>query len=172
MCRWSELSGLDVDDIHDAGDEGIALFIRYSKTDKNARGAEVSFPFGQHVETCAVRAVRTWVAELAGRGITSGPLFRSIDRYGHVAGQANKAGTPAIRLTGKSVGDIVHRRALLAGVPDASGYTGHSLRSGAATSAYLAGAPVAEIAAHGRWSANSLSCSATSAPSTSGGTTR
>ena len=155
MCRRSELSGLNIDDIRDAGDEGISAYIRYSKTDQSARGAEVSIPYGQHAETCAVRAVRTWVDELAGHGITTGALFRGVDRYGNIAGQAKYAGLVALRLTGKSVSDIVHRRALVARVPDAAGYTGHSLRSGAARSAYLAGAPVAEIAAHGRWSATS-----------------
>lgn len=155
MCRRSEISGLDIPDILDAGDEGVSLFIRYSKTDKDAQGAEVSVPFGQHSETCAVRSVRTWVAELAGRGITAGPLFRPVDRHGRIGGEEGKAGTPAARLTGKSVSDIVRRRALLAELPDAGQYTGHGLRAGAATSAYLAGAPVAEIAGHGRWSATS-----------------
>lgn len=152
MCRRSELSGLDIPDIRSAGEEGISLFIRYSKTDKAARGAEVSVPYGQHAETCAVRAARAWAAEMESRGLATGPLFRSIDRHGRVAGEPGKAGTAAIRLTGKSVSDIVHRRAVLAGLADADSYTGHSLRSGAATSAYLGGAPVAEIAAHGRWS--------------------
>src|SRR5258707_8649494 len=172
MCRRSELSGLNIGDVRDAGDDGVTMYIRRSKTDQSARGAEVSVPYGQHTETCAVRAARAWVGELAARGISDGPLFRPIDRYGTIAGQAKQAGTPAIRLTGKSVSDMVHRRALLARLPDPAGYTGHSLRSGAAKSAYLAGAPVAEIALHGRWAANSPSCSATSAPSTSGGTTR
>jgi hypothetical protein len=155
MCRRSELSGLNLDDVRDAGDEGVTLYIRHSKTDQSARGAEVSIPYGQHAETCAVRAVRDWVDELAGHGITSGALFRAADRYNNIAGQAKYAGRVALRLTGKSVSDVVHRRAVLAHLPDAAGYTGHSLRSGAATSAYLAGAPVAEIAAHGRWSATS-----------------
>lgn len=60
-----------------------------------------------------------------------------------------------MRLTGKSVSDITHRRAVLADLEEPGGYTGHSLRSGGATSAYLAGAPVAEIAKHGRWRENS-----------------
>lgn len=155
MCRRSELSGLDIPDILDAGDDGVSLFIRYSKTDKDAQGAEVSVPFGQHAETCAVRSVRAWIAELAGRGITAGPLFRPVDRHGRVGGEDGMAGVAASRLTGKSVSDIVRRRAQLAGLPDAGQYTGHGLRAGAATSAYLAGAPVAEIAGHGRWSATS-----------------
>lgn len=155
MCRRSELSGLDIDDIRDAGDEGITLYIRRSKTDQSAAGAEVSIPYGQHAETCAVRAVRTWISELEARGIVSGALFRPVDRYHRIGGQQGTAGKQAARLTGKSVSDIVHQRAAMARLPGAEGYSGHSLRSGAATSAYLAGAPVAEIAQHGRWSATS-----------------
>jgi integrase len=155
MCRRSEVSGLDIDDIRDAGDDGITLYIRRSKTDQSARGADVSIPYGQHADTCAVRAVRTWIGELSERGIETGALFRPVDRYHRVGGHPMQAGKPAVRLTGKSVSNIVHRRALLAKLPNSEAYTGHSLRSGAATSAYLAGAPVAEIALHGRWSANS-----------------
>ena len=65
-----------------------------------------------------MRAVRTWIAELEGHGITDGPVFRPIDRYGHIAGQPKQAGTPAIRLTGKSISDMIHRRALLARLPE------------------------------------------------------
>jgi integrase len=155
MCRRSELAGLDIADIVNADGEGILLHIRYSKTDQAARGAAVSVPFGQHAGTCAVRSTHAWTAELADRGITSGPLFRPVDRHGRVGGEDGRAGKPGARLTGKSVSDIVRRRAVLAGLPDADRYTGHGLRAGSATSAYLAGAPVAEIAAHGRWSATS-----------------
>jgi hypothetical protein len=99
--------------------------------------------------------LRECLGGLAGHGITTGALFRAVDRYNNIAGQPKYAGREAMRLTGKSVSDLVHRRAVLAKLPDAAGCTGHSLRSGAATSAYLAGAPVAGIAAHGRWSATS-----------------
>jgi integrase len=155
MCRRSELSGFDILDMEDAGDEGMTAYIRVSKTDKDARGAEVSIPLGQHHETCAVRATQAWIRALAERGVTDGPLYRPIDRHGHLGDEPDAAGHLAQRLTGKSVSQIVHRRAVLAGLPEPGGYSGHSLRSGAATSAYLAGAPVSEIAKHGRWSENS-----------------
>jgi integrase len=155
MCRRSELAGLDISDIAEASDEGMVLYIRYSKTDQSATGAKVSIPYGQHRATCAVRATRTWIEAMAERGVTEGPLFRPVDRHGRVGDEPLAAGHACRRLTGKAVSDIVHRHALLAGVADPGGYTGHSLRSGAATSAYLAGAPVAEIAKHGRWSETS-----------------
>ena len=155
MCRRSELAGLDITDVRSAGEEGISLYIRYSKTDKTAQGAEVSIPFGQHARTCAVRATRAWTATLAEHGITDGPLYRPVDRHGRIGGEPGMSGAASRRLSGKSVSDIVHRRAVAAKLENPDGYTGHSLRSGAATSAYLAGAPVAEIALHGRWSEKS-----------------
>jgi site-specific recombinase XerD len=151
MTRRSELAGLNIADVREAGDEGVTLYIKRSKTDKEAEGADVSVPFGQHADTCAVRAVRAWVAELAEHGITEGALFRPVDRHGRVAGERLTAGKPAARLSGQAVSNIVRQRAQLAAVKDAAAYSGHSMRSGAATSAYLAGAPVAEIAKHGRW---------------------
>jgi integrase len=155
MCRRSELSGLDIPDLHDAADEGVNLYIRYSKTDKDAEGAKVSIPFGQHAKTCAVRATRAWVEALSERGMTSGPLYRPVDRHGRIGDEPEASGRLSRRLSGKSVSDIVHRRALLAGLPKPEGYTGHSLRAGGATAAYVAGAPVSEIAKHGRWQENS-----------------
>ena len=62
-------------------------------------------------------------------GIEDGPIFRGIDRHGHVADQ---------RLSGDAVSIIVKERAEAAGFdPDA--YSGHSLRAGLATSAVIAG---------------------------------
>lgn len=155
MCRRSELSGLNINDFQAAGDEGVSLFIKYSKTDRDAKGTKVSIPYGQHAATCAVRATRDWIALLAERGAVTGALYRPVDRHGRIGDEPQAAGHLAQRLTGGSVSEVVRRHARLAGLEDASTYTGHSLRSGGATSAYMAGAPVAQIAIHGRWQENS-----------------
>jgi integrase len=63
-------------------------------------------------------------------GITTGPLFRSINRHGRM-----QAG----RLSGIDVARIVKKLADRAGL-DAAKYAGHSLRAGHATSAAIAGA--------------------------------
>ncbi|MFF5261398.1 site-specific integrase [Actinomadura viridis] len=152
MARRSELSRLNHSDLSE-GDEGLTVHVRRSKTDQSAMGAEVNVPFGQHAETCAVRAVAVWRARLSERGLSNGALFRPIDRHGRIGGEPETAGRAAERLTGKSISDIVHRRAVEAGLRDH--YTGHSLRAGAATSAYAAGVPVSVIAAHGRWAEKS-----------------
>jgi integrase len=62
--------------------------------------------------------------------VTGGPLFRSINRHGHVQ--------PG-RLGGIDVARIVKKLATRAGL-DACEYAGHSLRAGHATSAAIAGA--------------------------------
>lgn len=104
-----------------------------------------SWPFlgaSQHPETDPVRLLRAYRAALAGRGVTSGPLLRSVNRHGR----------PGAKLSPDAVGDLVRRAAERAGLPHAERYSAHSLRAGGATAAYKAGAPVSAIAAHARWS--------------------
>ena len=123
--RRSELVSIDVEDIEDVP-EGIRILLRASKTDQERRGVWVAIPFGENPETCPVRALRAW---LEVSGIRSGPVFRRVDRHGHV-GQG--------RLSPKSVALIVKRAAKLAGY-DPAKFSGHSLRSGLATAAAAAG---------------------------------
>jgi integrase len=155
MGRRSELSRLDLADVASAGEEGVTVFIRYSKTDQEAKGVSVPVPYGQHAPTCAVRALRAWTGLLAERGVTAGALFRPVDRHGHIGDEDGAAGHPQERLTGHAINEMVRRRALLAGLKDYGKYGAHSLRSGAATTAYAHGVPVAEIAKHGRWNPKS-----------------
>ena len=42
----------------------------------------VAIPFGQHDVTCPVGALRAW---LSAAQLTSGPLYRAVDRWGHVS---------------------------------------------------------------------------------------
>lgn len=151
MARRSELAGLDLADLREVDGEGLGVYLKHSKTDQDAEGIRVPVPYGQHQETCAVRAVQAWTALLAERGVTSGALFRPVDRHGRIGTDPGAAGISRPRLTGKGVGLIVRHRAGLAGLPDPETYGGHSLRSGAATTAYAAGVPVSVIAQHGRW---------------------
>jgi integrase len=154
MARRSELAGLDIADVQ-PGKEGLDVFIKRSKTDQDAKGREVPVLTGAHPETCPVRATQEWITFLAGRGVTEGALFRPVDRHGRIGDEAGAAGRARRRLTGHGIAAIIRRRALAAGLPDPSGYRGHSLRSGGASSAYEAGAPVAGIAGHGRWAEDS-----------------
>lgn len=149
MARRSELAGLNVTDVTDSV-IGLDVTVRMSKTDQDALGARVGVPYGSHPETCPVRLTKAWIGLLASQGQTSGPLFRPIDRYGHLGGTdafAGRANTP--RMTPQAVEVVLRRAALRAGLDPK--FTPHSLRSGGATQAYQAGADLLKIARHGRW---------------------
>jgi hypothetical protein len=87
--RRSELTTiLEVDDLHFT-DQGVHIRMRRSKTDQEGQGRTVSIPRGEHPETCPIHALQTW---LDAAGITAGPVFRSVNRYGKVAGRALRSG--------------------------------------------------------------------------------
>ena len=124
--RRSELVALDAADVAVAR-EGLVVRIRRSKTDQEGEGRKIGIPYASHLETCPVRSFQDWLEK---SGITEGPLFRPIDRFGKMA---------SIRLSAAAVADIVKRYVAAVGL-DATEFAGHSLRSGLATSAAAAGA--------------------------------
>ena len=124
--RRSELVALDVFDVS-VTREGLVVTIRRSKTDQEAEGRKIGIPYASHLETCPVRSLQDWLEK---SGITEGPLFRPIDRFGKMA---------SIRLSAAAVADIVKKYVAAVGL-DATEFAGHSLRSGLATSAAAAGA--------------------------------
>ena len=97
----------------------------------------LGLPYGSDPDTCPVRALRAW---LAASGITEGPIFRPVNRHGHLGASA---------LSGWAVGEVVKRCAEAAGL-DPGRFGGHSLRAGLITSAAEAGVHPTEIAAHAR----------------------
>jgi len=129
--RRSELVGLDVGDVMESED-GLTVTIRRSKTDQEGKGRTVGIPYGSDPDTCAVRAVRTWMASL---GRTDGPVFVG-ERHGKAT---------AHRLDGRDVARLVQRLAKRAGVP-LERLSGHSLRAGLATAAAKAGKSAQAIA--------------------------
>jgi site-specific recombinase XerD len=128
--RRSELVGLDVADIEHVR-QGIVITLRKSKTDQEGRGRKIGIPFGR-TRWCPVKHLTDWLDHA---GIEEGPIFRSIDRHGHVADQ---------RLSGEAVSIIVKERAEVAGF-DPTAYSGHSIRSGLCTSAVIAGVSTLSI---------------------------
>ena len=130
--RRSEIASLELCDITFT-DEGVRVLLRKSKTDQEGRGRVVGLPFGSNPATCPVRTLTRWV-ELA--GFDAGPVFRSVDRADRITG------TP---MSSRAVARAVKRAAESAGL-DPSTVSGHSLRSGFATSAARAGASERSIA--------------------------
>lgn len=125
-ARRSELVALTVGDL-ERRPEGMAVRVRRSKTDQRGEGATRALPFGTDAETCPVRALEAW---LAAAGIADGPVFRSVDRWGHL-------GTGP--LSGQTVAAVVKAAAELAGL-EPGRYSGHSLRAGFCTTAAARGA--------------------------------
>lgn len=128
--RRSELVGLDVADIEHVR-QGIVVHLRRSKTDQESRGRKIGIPFGRS-KWCPVKQLLEWLDRA---NIETGPLFRGVNRHGHVADQ---------RLSGEAACITVKQRAEAAGF-DPTGYSGHSLRAGLATSAAMAGASAWKI---------------------------
>lgn len=124
--RRSELVALDVNDVASTRD-GLVVTIRRSKTDQDSEGRKIGIPYGSNPATCPIRSLQEWLER---SGISDGPLFRPINRHGKMA---------SIRLSGAAVSDVVKRYVEAAGL-DATEFAGHSLRSGLATSAAMAGA--------------------------------
>lgn len=147
--RRSELCSLDLDEVAEV-ERGLEVYVRQSKTDKDAEGELVRIPRGVNPETDPVRVWRAWVDELdnfrrEGETRMTGRLLRSIDQWGNL-GEA---------LSPRFVTDIVRGAAERAELRDAEMFSAHSLRSGFATTAADQDVPMSEIARHGRWSEKS-----------------
>lgn len=129
--RRSELVALTIADIADTT-EGLLITIRRSKTDQEAHGETIGIPYGSDPHTCPVRAYRAWI-QLA--EITSGPVFRPVDRHGHIAER---------HLGARAVAELVKSCAATLGL-DPAQFGAHSLRAGLITSAAEAGVAERDI---------------------------
>jgi integrase len=119
--RRSELVALELFDIKFERDQAT-ITVRRSKTDQEGRGMKKIIPMLKDKLICPVQALRDWLNE---GDITSGAIFRPIDRWGHVANRALKP---------QEVARTVKRCAKLAEL-DPEQLSGHSLRAGYVTEA-------------------------------------
>ncbi|MGH9900212.1 MAG: site-specific integrase [Pyrinomonadaceae bacterium] len=134
--RRSELVGIHREHIRFV-DEGMVVWMPSSKTDQEGKGDEVPVVAGGRKALCPVRAMRRWL-ELA--GITTGPVFRAIDRHGRIT--RRPPGKEA--LTDQVVADIVKLAAEAADL-DPKLFSGHSGRAGFVTAAAKNGADLRSI---------------------------
>ncbi len=128
--RRSEIVALNCDDAERVR-QGLIITLRRSKTDQEGAGRNVGLPFGR-TRHCPVLALDRW---LAVSGIEAGPVFRPVDRHGRFAPE---------RLSGEAVSLIVKERVAAVAI-DPTGFSGHSLRAGFATSAVKAGVSTLKI---------------------------
>ena len=123
--RRNELVSLDYDDL-DFVAEGLKINIKKSKTDQFGEGTVKALPYFNNNRYCPVTSIKNWINISE---IKSGPLFK---RFSKGAKLSNN------RLTDQSVALIIKKYLNKVGI-DSKNYSGHSLRSGFATSAAEAG---------------------------------
>jgi integrase len=129
--RRSELVALCVEDLR-FEKRGFVVIIRRSKTDEEAKGAEIAVPYVANRSLCAVRAVKAW---LDASGVTAGPLFRSFSLQRQMQATA---------IDGRDVANLIKKLTSKARLD--GDFSGHSLRAGFATSAAASKASLDAIA--------------------------
>ncbi|MGA4321448.1 site-specific integrase [Ectopseudomonas hydrolytica] len=116
--RSDELCRLQVEHIQVRSGEGMQLFLPWSKGDRDSHGQTFSAP--ALAKLCPVQAYVDWISVA---GIARGPVFRSIDRWGHLGEEG---------LHPNSVVPLLRAVLQAAGLPGEL-YSSHSLRRGFAT---------------------------------------
>ena len=123
--RRNEIVSLDYEDL-DFVTEGLKIQIKRSKTDQYGEGSVKALPYFNNALYCPVISIKKWINI---SNIKSGPLFRRFSKCFNLS---------VNRLTDQTVALIIKKYLTLAGI-DSKNYSGHSLRSGFATSAAESG---------------------------------
>ena len=131
--RRNEIVSLDYDDL-DFVPEGLKINIRRSKTDQFGEGLLKALPYFEKPQYCPVVSMKDWINVSR---IKSGSLFRRFSKGSKLS---------EYRLTDQTVALLIKEYLNIAGV-DSKNYSGHSLRSGFATSAAESGAEERSIMA-------------------------
>jgi integrase len=114
--RGDELIRVQVEHLRLVPGEGMTCFLPRSKADRQALGATYNVPALSRL--CPVTATADWTIAA---GLTEGPLFRGVDRWGRVSDAP---------LHPNSLIPLLRRLLTAAGLPDAEDYSSHSLRRG------------------------------------------
>ena len=131
--RRNEIISLDYDDL-DFVTEGLKINLKRSKTDQFGEGSVKGLPYFDNSKYCPVISLKKWI-EVS--NMVSGPLFRRFSKGSKLTEN---------RLTDQTVALLIKKYLKLAGI-ESKNYSGHSLRSGFATSAAESGADERSIMA-------------------------
>ena len=131
--RRNEIVTLNYEDL-DFVPEGLKILIRRSKTEQFGEGFTKALPYFDNPQYCPVASLKKWI-EIS--KISSGPVFRGISKGSKMSEN---------RLTDQTVALLIKKYLNLIGI-DSKNYSGHSLRSGFATSAAESGAEERSIMA-------------------------
>lgn len=135
--RGDELTRLQVDCTEAVAGQGMTCYLPHTKGDRERKGTTYKAP--ALADLCPVDAYLAWI-ELA--ALHSGPVFRAIDRWGHVGDSCLHINSliPLLRSLFKS-----------AGMAYSEQYSGHSLRRGFANWASSNGWDVKTLMAYVGW---------------------
>ena len=131
--RRNEIVSLDYNDL-DFIPEGLKINLRRSKTDQFGEGFIKALPYFDNSQYCPVVSLKKWIQI---SNIATGALFRRFSKGSKLSEN---------RLTDQTVALLIKEYLNLAGI-DSKNYSGHSLRSGFATSAAESGAEERSIMA-------------------------
>ena len=131
--RRNEIVSLDYADL-DFVPEGLKINLRRSKTDQFGEGFTKALPYFDNSQYCPVVSLKKWIKISQ---IKSGPLFKRFTKGSKLSNN---------RLTDQTVALLIKKYLKLAGI-ESQNYSGHSLRSGFATSAAESGAEERSIMA-------------------------
>ena len=123
--RRNEIVSLDYEDL-DFVKEGLKISLKRSKTDQFGEGSVKGLPYFDNSEYCPVVSIRKWIKISK---INSGPLFRRFNKGSKLSDN---------RLSDQTVALLIKYYLKIAGIENKN-YSGHSLRSGFATSAAESG---------------------------------
>ena len=124
--RRNELVSIDLEDVEFVF-EGLKITLKKSKTDQYGEGFTKGIPHFENSLYCPVNNLKRW---LNISKIKKGPIFTKFSKGSKITN---------IRLSDQSVALIIKEYLIKSGI-NSENYSGHSLRSGFATSAAEAGA--------------------------------
>ncbi|SFQ59323.1 Site-specific recombinase XerD [Pseudomonas sp. NFPP07] len=134
--RSDELCRLRIEHVQAVAGSGISLYLPRSKSDRDNLGKTWHTPALRRL--CPVQAYIEWISAAA---LVRGPVFRGIDRWGHLSEEG---------LHANSVIPLLRQALERAGVA-ADQYTSHSLRRGFATWAHRSGWDLKSLMSYVGW---------------------
>ena len=162
FLRRSEAVALNVQDVtintgNPASPAYVGLFLRRSKTDPLGRGMQVLLAWCSASGICIGQLIALYISRLQFHQYPSHfPLFMILG-LDYSLDSTNERRVAQTTLSGRLkiyLSDLAHEHPNLQ--IDLTSYSAHSLRRGAATSAWQAGVPREIVARHGRWQSDAV----------------
>lgn len=141
LLRWEHVT---------PAEDGLELYIPYSKTDQEGHGATIFIPAAHDSGLpCPVTALRMYADRLRSatgvEPVGNEPVFVPVDRHDNFTRNTDDDGSDLAAMSGWAINDAVRRMVEQVGI-DPTRYGSHSLRAGFITSAFDAGVSAADIA--------------------------